>query len=110
MQRVRNRLSFQIIVLICAIIVTSTLFVGCVGEGSIDDYLTYDNYIQIQNGMTYQEVVDILGGYDGTLDTSAGSGGYYLEYYYWSSEYGFEIITVGFENGRVCAKSQIGLD
>ena len=109
MEKTKNKSLIQI-ALVLVVLVLGTILVGCaVDSNSIDDYLTYENYLKIENGMTYSEVVDILGGYEGTLDTSAGSEGYYLEYYSWTSEYGLEIITIGFENGKVMAKSQIGL-
>lgn len=60
--------------------------------------------------MSYSEVCDLLGG-NGKLDTSSGYGGYTLAYYSW--EYNgltvYRAIIVGFENGKVCAKSQVGL-
>ena len=80
------------------------------GDGSTNsNYLTYSNYTQIQNGMSYSQVVDILDGHVGVLDTSSSYGGYTLSYYTWSNSSGTKCIVVGFENGSVCAKSQYGL-
>lgn len=75
----------------------------------ISDYLTYSNYNQIQNGMSYSQVVDIFDGHQGVLNTSSGYGGYNLAYYTWSNNSGTKCIVIGFENGNVCAKSQYGL-
>ncbi len=72
-------------------------------------YLTYDNYVQIQNGMSYSQVVDILDGHQGVLDTTSSYGGYTLSYYTWSNSSGSKCIVVGFQNGSVCTKSQYGL-
>lgn len=70
--------------------------------------LTYENYCKISNGMSYSAVVKLLGS-EGELSTSAGSDGYTLEYYIWSNSSSTKIISIGFENGRVIAKSQVGL-
>lgn len=78
--------------------------------GGSNSYLTYENYMKIHNGMTYNEVVEVLDNHQGELDTSAGYGGYSLSYYSWTNSSGSRCIVIGFENGRVCAKSQYGLD
>ena len=81
-------------------------FSGC---GFLDTYLTYENYSKIQAGMTYEEVVNVMQGNEGVLDTTSSYGGYTLSFYTWSDELGFKCIVVGFENGRVSTKSQTGL-
>ena len=96
--------------LVSLIIVVAVVVGFSGGDGSANsNYLTYSNYTQIQNGMSYSQVVDILGGHEGTLDTSSSYGGYTLSYYTWSNISGTKCIVVGFENRRVCAKSQYGL-
>ena len=77
---------------------------------SYDKGLTFEMFNQIQTGMTYQEVCNILGS-SGKLDIQSESGGYKLEYYTWSrtGTYTYKVIVVGFENGKVIAKSQAGL-
>ncbi len=92
-------------------IIVIAVVVGLSGEDGLtnSNYLTYSNYTQIQNGMSYSQVVDILDGHQGVLDTSASSGGYTLSYYTWSNRSETKCIIVGFENGRVCAKSQYSL-
>ncbi|MBQ4557807.1 MAG: hypothetical protein IJA61_00315 [Clostridia bacterium] len=96
--------------LVLFIIVVVVVVGISVGDGSINsNYLTYSNYTQIQNGMSYSQVVDILDGHQGVLDTSSSYGGYTLSYYTWSNNSGTKCIVVGFENGSVCAKSQYGL-
>lgn len=102
-------------ILVTAIVIAVFAFVVCiviltaVPSVAPKEYLTYENYMKIQNGMTYSEVVEIFDGHDGELDTSAGFGDYSLEYYDWTNSSGSKIIVIGFSNGRVCAKSQIGL-
>lgn len=78
-------------------------------ESTSSNYLTYSNYAQIQNGMSYSQVVDILDGHQGVLDSSSSYGGYTLSYYTWSNGSGTKSITVGFENDSVCTKIQFGL-
>lgn len=72
-------------------------------------YLTYRNYERIQTGMSYSEVVNIFGGNQGVLSTSSSYGGYTLSFYTWSNSSGTICVSIGFENNRVCAKSQYGL-
>lgn len=72
-------------------------------------YLTYRNYEKIQTGMSYSEVVNIFGGNQGVLSTSSSYGGYTLSFYTWSNSSGTICVSIGFENNRVCAKSQYGL-
>ena len=88
------------------LIIVVAVVVGVSGDSN---YLTYSNYTKIQNGMSYSQVVDILDGHKGVLDTSSSYGGSTLSYYTWSNSAGTKCIVVGFENGHVCAKSQYGL-
>lgn len=91
-----------VFVVIFAIIISST--------GGTKTYLTYENYMKIQTGMTYSEVVKVLDNHQGDLDTSSSYGGYTLAYYTWTNNSGTRCIVVGFENGKVCTKSQYGLN
>lgn len=93
--------------LVCSFVILAVL--ESTPSVSEREYLTYENYLKIQNGMTYNEVVEIFDGHEGNLDSSAGFGDYSLEYYDWTNSSYSIIITIGFENGCVCAKSQIGL-
>lgn len=70
--------------------------------------LTYENYMSINNGMSYSQVCDIFDS-NGELSSTAGMEGYTLSYYTWSNEIGTRIVVVSFENGRVTGKSQVGL-
>ena len=109
-QTTSNNKSIIIFVVIIVVVAAIIYFALTSGDGgSSINYLTYANYTKIQNGMSYSEVVSILGNHEGTLDTSAGYGGYTLSYYSWSNSSGTRCIVVGFENGKVCAKSQYGL-
>ncbi len=76
------------------------------------EYITIDKYNQIENGMTYEQVVKIIG-CEGKLTASADIGGGTSQTYSWSSRdlgggttYG---ATVVFIDGKVTGKYQIGL-
>lgn len=104
-----NKKTILIVVLCCVFCFALILaFTICLARNEKqNDYLTYENYCSIQDGMTYMEVVDIFDGNEGVLDTSSSYGGYTLTYYTWSR--GGKVVVVGFENNKVCSKSQIGL-
>lgn len=107
----RKNIWICITVFLFLIIIAIAVVVGVsAGIDSTDsNYLTYDKYTQIQNGMSYIQVVELFDGNQGVLDTSSSVGGYTLSYYTWSNDSGTKFIVVGFENDRVCAKSQFGL-
>ena len=96
-----------VIIFVLGLILYLVFVVGDVGVTT--NYITYENYTKIHNGMSYSEVVSILGNHEGTLDTTASSSGYTLSYYSWTNPSGSRCIVIGFENGKVCAKSQYGL-
>ena len=76
-----------------------------------DELITMDEFNQIQTGMTYEEVINIIGS-GGTLtsDVSIGDEKYHTQIYTW---YGNTITganaNVTFQNGKVVGKSQVGL-
>lgn len=71
--------------------------------------ITLAEFQQVKNGMTYEEVVKIIGG-QGTLQSEAGDGKYKIEMYSWDGEGGFGAnANVTFQGGKVTAKAQIGL-
>ena len=90
-----------------AILIIYYGFINQSGE-TVTDGLSYNNYMKIKNGMSYEEVTEIFGD-EGELTSSAGYGDYSLKYYTWQNFSGSKIVVVGFENNKVIAKSQIGL-
>lgn len=70
---------------------------------------TLEKFNQIQTGMTYQEVVEIMGE-EGTLSTESSYGNQTMQIYYWYAKNGISNATISFTNGIVSAKSQIGLE
>jgi len=72
--------------------------------------ISMDEFNQIENGMTASQVNKIIGG-KGSLLSSAGSGAYATEIYTWDGDAGWGAnANVTFQNGKVMAKAQFGLD
>ena len=69
--------------------------------------LTLDKYNQIKNGMTYREVVDIVG-IEGTEVMSSGEGKYKVTSYQWKGE-NFEFLTIVLMGDKVTSKTQANL-
>lgn len=79
-----------------------------------DTYMTMEKYNKIKNGMTYEQVVKIVGCEGTLLSSSDFGGGSTTHNYSWASKpvadglsYGATVI---FIDGRVTSKYQIGLD
>ena len=79
------------------------LFVCGCGGGRI----TKSNYDKIHNGMSFNEVVEILGD-DYDISSNAGYGEYSSSCYIWEG-FGGANITIIFLNGKVFSKAQAGL-
>lgn len=73
-----------------------------------NDGITLDEYNRIEIGMTYDEVVKIVGK-DGKLFVSSDIGFGESSTYTWSSGYGISNATIMFDNGKVSYKTQLGL-
>ena len=79
------------------------------GVESESEYITMDEYNQIQSGMTYDQVVEIIGG-QGQPSASSGGGGYQIDMYTWyGNGTAGSNASITFTNGVVSAKAQIGL-
>ncbi|MEQ2456306.1 DUF3862 domain-containing protein [Flavonifractor hominis] len=73
-------------------------------------YITMEEYNQIQSGMTYDQVVEIIGG-PGESTASSGSGNYQIDMYTWyGNGTAGSNASITFTNGMVSAKAQIGLE
>ena len=76
-------------------------------KGSVN----YDNFEKIENGMTYAQVVEILGK-EGKVMSSVdlGTGDEYVTTIYsWNDWTGVANCNVTFQGGKVVAKAQVGL-
>lgn len=69
---------------------------------------TLEKFNKIETGMTYQQVVDIMGA-EGTLSTESSFGNQSMQIYYWYASNGISNATISFMNGEVSGKTQIGL-
>ena len=91
---------------IALVILLSIIIISAATDS--DDYLNYENYAQIQNGMTYHEVVEALDNHIGRSNKPSQRGSCV---YTWEDSSGSRRISVSFdENGIVYNKSQYGLD
>lgn len=71
--------------------------------------ITMAEYNKLKDGMSYQQVVNIIGG-EGKLGTSSSYQGYTVKGYSWSGETNPNAFaTIVFSNGKLSAKTQIGL-
>ena len=69
--------------------------------------LTMAKYNQIKNGMTYKQVVEILGS-EGTETMSSGEGKYKVTSYKWDGE-NYQFITCVFMGDKMTSKVQANL-
>ena len=72
------------------------------------DKMTLDKFNQIEVGMTYEQVVEIVG-FEGKLSTESNIGDYSIKTYIWEASNGIANALVSFTNGKVSSKNQIGL-
>lgn len=69
--------------------------------------VTLEKYNQIKNGMTYKEVVKIIG-FEGTEDSQSEVGGIKTVMYTWQNDDGSNM-NATFQNGKLVEKAQFGL-
>lgn len=100
---VKQKKTKKIKLLILSCIMIVLLFLS--GCGSMR--VTKANYDKIHNGMSFNEVVQILGD-DYEISSSSGLGGYNSSCYIWEG-FGGANITIIFLNGEVFSKAQAGL-
>lgn len=105
------RVFFGIILLFVGI----SIFVGAIGGNSssvenTEQGITAEKFNRIESGMTYDEVVNIVGS-DGELLSQADVGGdeYKTEMYVWYGVVPGSNANVTFQGGKVVAKAQFGL-
>ena len=70
--------------------------------------VTIEEFNAIQNGMTYQQVVNIIGG-EGTLAGEYSYGYGKVSTYSWEGNHWGSTVTMSFDNGILNSKMQIGL-
>lgn len=71
--------------------------------------ITLEQYNKIKEGMTYQQVVNIVGS-EGSLTANSSAGGISIEMYTWVGDGSYAVAEIGFQNGKVISMTQIGLE
>ena len=71
--------------------------------------ITLEQYNKIKEGMTYQQVVDIVGS-EGSLTANSSAGGISIEMYTWVGDGSYAVAEIGFQNEKVVSMTQIGLE
>lgn len=100
----KNLIALGIVCLILTILL-SIIIISAATDS--DDYLTYENYEEIQYGMTYNEVVEVLENHIGSSDKNSGRGDWICT---WEDSSRTRKISVRFDkNGIAYYKSQKGL-
>lgn len=93
----------KFLVIVTTFLLAIILFVSACGIGRV----TKSNYDKIQTGMSFSEVVEILGD-DYEASSDASFGGYSSSCYIWEGSFGANI-TIIFLNNKVYTKAQTGL-
>lgn len=109
----------ETIVVIILVLVGVSLILGGIHDSSstsnntqievASTKINLEKFNKIEMGMTYNEVVEIIGE-DGTIMSEYSSDGYTLKNYYWYAENEICNATICFENGEVIGKNQFGLE
>lgn len=71
--------------------------------------ITMEEFNKIQNGLTLKQVEEIIGG-KGEMQSSAGDGQFKSELYMWKGNTIGANANVTFQDGKVMAKAQFGLE
>ncbi|WP_367567800.1 DUF3862 domain-containing protein [Lacrimispora sp.] len=105
---------FSIIIVFTGIFVLSTAMNDGIqkevsGVSDKSEYITLDEYNQVDTGMTYEEVQDIIGG-AGTISSQVESNGYKIVIVTWyGNGTAGSNANVTFTNNSVSGKAQVGL-
>ena len=70
--------------------------------------ITLDEFNKIETGMSYEDVVNIIGS-NGTLSSESSIGNYTTQIYTWYGSVFGANANVTFQNGKVVGKAQAGL-
>jgi hypothetical protein len=80
---------------------------GSTSDGSKNTALTMEKYNQIKNGMSYKQVVEIIGS-EGTETMSSGEGKYKVTSYKWEGD-NYQFINAVFMGDKLNSKVQSNL-
>ncbi|MDO4400430.1 MAG: DUF3862 domain-containing protein [Coriobacteriia bacterium] len=76
--------------------------------GSSTAQVTMETFNQVENGMSYDQVVEVLGG-EGELVSETELAGIKMSIYSWDGNSTFSSCQITFQDGAVSSKSQYGL-
>ena len=76
---------------------------------TIEEYATLDKFNQIEPGMSYEEVVDIMKS-EGTVFSESEVMNVNTIIYVWYAKNGIANMNVTFTDGKVISKTQLGLE
>jgi len=102
---------FRTIGIIMIIIGIMALVSSLSDLGNADEnecYITLAEFNEIQSGMTYDQVKEIVG-CDGTVNSDTEVMGSKMTIYSWYGENGISNANVNIQNGKLINKTQIGL-
>ena len=114
----RKKQQNPVVRVICIFLGIMIIFAGISAMSNVEDttsdedkgcYVTMEKFNQINTGMTYDEVKNIIG-CDGTLSTETSVGNQTLKIYGWYAKNGVSNATFSFTNDKLDAKSQLGLE
>lgn len=105
------------IITIAGILLLAFAFVGIAGGAEVTEpdettnppYITMEEYESIKPGMSYEEVVEIIGS-EGTASSEVSIADTNSKLYIWYGNNGISNANVTFVNDEVIAKAQVGLD
>ena len=111
-ESLKSQRTVKAVVIIAVLLMSLFILTGCEGVTTQDYALTLEKFNQIQNGMTYEQVIEIIGE-EGTLTSEVGEPGspFHTVMY---SFYGRGSIGANasftFQGGELTAKAQFGLE
>ena len=100
-------------ILISMLILTIGLCTGCsstvtTSNEADDNKVTLEKFNKIETGMTYEQVVEIIGE-EGTLDSESDFMDYKTQIYHWYAKNHMSNAIITFSNNKVTSKTQTAL-
>lgn len=80
------------------------------GVSNESEYMTMEEYNKIETGMTYEEVVEIVGSSGESMSKVEGNGTVIEMFTWYGNGMAGSNANVTFQNGKVTGKAQVGLE
>ena len=109
-KRVKTSAFTWFITILLIVVFISSLTSGSDNEEKqdIDKYITLSEFNQIENGMSYEQVKEIIGS-EGTVMSETNVGDAHSIIYYWYGKDEISNANFSFTNNELINKTQIGL-